>query len=297
MGKKILGSAVCCALLVLWTAGWAIAGAHGEKPVKKEAILLVVFGTTVPEALKAFDNIEAQVKQAFPGVAVKWAYTSRIIRDKWRAEGKSLDDPIVALGKLLGDNYTHIVVASFHALPGEEYHDLVRDVNAFKNISGSHGRKILVSRPLLSSRESMETAAKGLLNHVPKTRKPQDAVVFMGHGSEHHPGDAVYAALNFWLGDMDPNVHVATVEGQPRLSDIIPKLKAKKVKKVYLMPFMLVAGDHARNDMCGDDPESWKSELTKEGFDVECVLKGTGEMPEVVKIWVENIRAAYSHFK
>jgi sirohydrochlorin cobaltochelatase len=273
----------------------AFASGHGEAPPKKEAILLVVFGTSVPEAMEAFDNIEASVKKAFPKAHVQWAYTSKIIRDKLGKQGKQLDDPIVALGKLLDDNYTHIVAASFHTLPGAEFHDLYQDVAAFRNMSGQYGRRILVSQPLLSSREAMEEAVAAIQKHIPKSRKPEDAVVLMGHGSEHHPGDAVYAALNYWAQQTDPNFMVGTVEGNPNLDDVVAWLKKKGSKKVFLMPFMLVAGDHARNDMCGDEEDSWKSVLTKAGYKVECVLKGTGEMPEIVDIWIKSISKAYSH--
>ncbi len=294
--KKFVHIMALGCLLTVFLAGVVIAGGHGEKPEKKEAILMVVFGTSVPKAMKAFDGIEAKMKKTFPGVHLQWAYTSKIIRDKLRKEGKDLDDPVVALGKLLDDNFTHIVVASFHTLPGVEFHDLCRDVTAFRAMSGMHGRRILVSRPLLASRDNMERTVKALLKNVPKNRKPDDAVVFMGHGSEHHPGDAVYAAMNYWAQDIDPRLYIGTVEGQPQLQDIVSKLKKAGVKKVYLMPFMLVAGDHARNDMCGDEDESWKSVLKKAGFKVECILKGTGEMPEVVDIWADNIKKAHSHF-
>jgi sirohydrochlorin cobaltochelatase len=273
----------------------ALAAGHGQAPPKKEAILLVVFGTSVPEAMKAFDTIEERVKKAFPKTHVQWAYTSKIIRDKLGKQGKQLDDPVVALGKLLDDDYTHIVAASFHTLPGAEFHDLYRDVAAFRQMSGMYGRKILVSRPLLSSRERMEEVIEALQNNIPKERKPEDLVVLMGHGSEHHPGDAVYAALNYWAQQDDPNLMVGTVEGNPNLDDVMAWVKEKGGKKVYLMPFMLVAGDHARNDMCGDEEDSWKSTLEKAGHEVTCILTGTGEMPDMVDIFIKNIRDSWKH--
>jgi sirohydrochlorin cobaltochelatase len=156
---------------------------------------------------------------------------------------------------------------------------------------------ILVSRPLLSSHEDMERVVKAMLKSIPSSRKPGDAVLLMGHGTEKHPSDAIYLAMYHTLQEMDPNVHIATVDGYPALKDIIPKLREKKVKKVYLMPFMAVAGDHARNDMAGDKPESWKSILTKDGFSCEAVLKGTAEYPEIVDIWVEHLRSVLDHFK
>jgi len=287
--------------IVAWAAllpAWTVSGGtpnseHSKTPATNDAILLVAFGTSVPEATKAFDAIEARVREAFPGVEVRWAYTSKIVRDKLRKQGKALDDPAVALARMFDERFTRIVVASLHTIPGEEFHDLYRDVKAFKAMSGSDGRRFVVSWPLLTSREKMETVARGVLKHVPKGRKPDEAVILMGHGSEHHPADAAYAAMNYWLQGIDPNVFVATVAGQPKLKDLVPGLKKKGIKKAYLMPLMLVAGDHVRNDMCGDEKKSWKSVLEAEGILVQCELKGTGEMPEVVDVWVDNIRSAY----
>lgn len=297
MKKKEIILSVCLVFVLFFSANAVLAAKHGESKPQKEAILLVAFGTTVPEARKAFEQIESQAKRAFPGVEVRWAFTSSIVRQKLAEQDIKLDPPAVALAKLLEDGFNRVVVASFHTIPGEEFHDLYEDVQAFRNMSGSGQRRILVARPLLSSRKHIETALKAMVDQAPKGRKPGDAIVLMGHGSEHHPGDVVYAGMNFYAQDKDPNLYIATVEGQPTLEDIIPKLKEKGVKKVYLMPFMAVAGDHARNDMCGGEKDSWKSVLTNNGFEVECVLKGTAENPEIVKLWLENIKGAQAHFK
>ncbi len=297
MKKKGIFWSVCLVLLLVFSANLSVAGKHGETGPRKQAILLVAFGTTVPEARKAFDQIESQVKKAFPEVEVRWAFTSSIVRNRLLEQGIKLEPPTVALAKLLEDGFNQVVVASLHTIPGEEFHDLYKDVEAFRNVSGGSHHKILVSRPLLSSRKNMEAAIKSLLSQAPKSRKSGDAILLMGHGSEHHPSDAIYAAMNYYAQDADSNLHIATVEGQPGLDDIIPRLKKKGIRKVYLIPFMAVAGDHARNDMCGDKKDSWKSTLTQDGFEVECVLKGTAENPEIVNLWIDNIKATHSHFK
>ncbi len=296
MKRKVYVFTAVMAVLIL-AASSAFSAGHGKKLEQKNAILLVAFGTTVPQALKAFDQIEKQVKEMFPNEELRWAFTSTIIRAKMRKRGRNLDPVAVALAKLLEDGYTRIAVASFHTLPGVEFDDLNRDVRALKQLSEAQGRKVLVSWPLLSSRENMESVTKAILKEVPRDRKPEDAVVLMGHGSEHHPGDAVYAAMNFYSMKSDPNLFIATVEGNPKLDDVIPELKKNGTKKVYLVPFMAVAGDHARNDMCGDEADSWKSVLEKQGFQVECVLKGTAENPEIVGIWLENLKRVHSHFE
>jgi len=288
---------VACVTLIVFAAGAVLAGSHGENKAGKTAILLVAFGTSVPQAQKAFDGVEARVKKAFPGMEVRWAFTSGMIRKKLAGQGKKLDSPAVALAKLLEDGYTRVLVSSLHSLPGEEFHDLSKNVQAFRGMTGAVNRKIVVSRPLLSSRKNMEAVVRALVGQVPGSRKPGDAVLVMGHGSEHHPGDAVYAATAFYGREIDPNFYVGTVEGQPTLDDILPKLKKRGVKKVYLLPLMAVAGDHARNDMCGDEDDSWKSILGKNGIAVECVLKGTAENPEIVDIWLANMKRAYSRLQ
>ncbi len=269
--------------------------AHGDKPPMKKAILLAAFGTSVPEAQKALDNIDVMTRQAFPDVEIRWAYTSKIIRNKLAKQGKVLDSPEMALSKLMEDGYTHVAVLPLHTIPGEEYHELYHNAHLFGQMEGGF-QQILVALPLLSSHEDMVRVANAMMKHIPAGRKTDEAVVLMGHGTAHHPSDAIYLAMNEIFQDSDPNVFVATVEGYPTIDDVLPKLSKRNIKKVYLMPFMAVAGDHARNDMAGDDPDSWKSILEKNGYTCEAELKGTGEYPEVVEVWLDHLRSAYSHF-
>jgi len=285
---------LCIVSLISGLTGNGLA-AHGEKQPEKKAILLVGFGTTVPEARKALDNMEASTRKAFPETEIRWAYTSSVIRARLAKEGKKLDSPEMAMAKLMEDKFTHVAVLPLHTIPGREYHDLQHNVQLFAQMAGGF-RTILVARPLLSSHEDMERVAKAMTAHIPKERKSQDAVLLMGHGSEHHPADAVYMAMNQIFQDLDPNVFVGTVEGHPSLEELLPKLEARKARKIYLMPFMAVAGDHARNDMAGNEPDSWKSILTGKGIACETILKGTAEYPEVAEVWLDHLRAVWSHF-
>jgi sirohydrochlorin cobaltochelatase len=141
----------------------------------------------------------------------------------------------------------------------------------------------------------METVAQALLKNIPG-RKAGDAVIFMGHGTEHHPADAIYLAMNQVFQEIDSNAFVAAVEGNNSLETVIPKLKKRKANRVFLVPLMSVAGDHAKNDMAGDEDDSWKSILTAKGFKVEPILKGTAEHLEIVDIWLEHLKSAFTHF-
>jgi sirohydrochlorin cobaltochelatase len=224
---------------------------------------------------------------------VRWAYTSSIIRDKLAKSGQILDSPEVALAKMRDEKFTHVAVQSLHTIGGAEYHDLRRSVEAFKIMGGFE--KIILGYPLMASQKDMARTVEAILATIPAARQKNEAVVLMGHGT-HHPSNAFYAALMFQLQLEDPNIYVGTVEGYPGLDLIQELLLQKKIKKAYLVPFMSVAGDHAKNDMAGDEDDSWKSILTRAGIVCVPVLKGTGEFDEFVAIWVDHVGGPLSHF-
>ncbi len=285
---------LCAALavsLVLPSAPWA--SGHGHKKEKKVGILLVAFGSSEESAQVSFENIDRKVRAAYPDIPVRWAYTSTIIRDKLAKQGKMLDSPEVALAKMQDENFTHVAVQSLHTIGGEEYHDLRRSVTAFNLMGGME--RIVLGYPLLATQEDMARAVDAILSTLPQGRKPEDAVVLMGHGT-HHPSNAFYAALMFQVQRKDPNVFVGCVEGYPEIDEIQALLEERGAKKVYLMPFMSVAGDHAKNDMAGDEDDSWKSVLTKAGFECEAILKGTAEYDVFVDMWVDHLSGPLGHF-
>ena len=282
-------------LSILFCATAAFAAGHGSKKEMKKGILLVAFGSSIPQAQVAFENIEKNVKKAFTGIPVRWAYTSVIIRKKLKKQGKILDSVAMALAKMKDDGFTHVAVQSLHTIRGEEFEDLEKTVYAFKYLPDGF-TKVIVGAPLLSSQNDIKKTADAIIANIPKTRKKNEAVVLMGHGSPH-PSNAFYTALMYNLQQHDKNIFVGTVEGAPEIDDIIAMLKKAKIKKAYLMPFMSVAGDHARNDMAGDEADSWKSILIKEGVKCEAVLKGTAEYNNMVAIWIDHLKGVVAHFK
>jgi sirohydrochlorin cobaltochelatase len=286
---------LCLALLVfVCLSATAMAGGRSHQTTKKVGILLVAFGSSKPSAQVSFENIDKKVKATYPGVPVRWAYTSTIIRKKLARQGKHLDSPEVALAKMQDEDFTHVAVQSLHTIAGSEYHDLRRTVGAFKVMGGF--QRIILGYPLLASQEDMQRTVDAILKTIPQERKKNDAVVLMGHGT-HHPANAFYAALMFQLQLKDPNVFVGTVEGYPQV-DLIKELLLKRgIKKAYLMPFMSVAGEHAKNDMAGDAEDSWKSILTQAGIQCVPILKGTAEYDVFVEIWVDHVGGPLGHFE
>jgi sirohydrochlorin cobaltochelatase len=288
--SRILG---VIAVLTFVAAAAAWAGGHGHAKEKKVGILLVAFGSSEESAQVSFETIDRKVKAAYPDIPVRWAYTSSIIRRKLAAKGRLLDSPEVALAKMQDEGFTHVAAQTLHTIGGEEYHDLRRTVTAF-NLMGEMER-VMLGDPLLATQKDMARTVDAVLSVVPENRKRDEAVVLMGHGT-HHPSNAFYTALMFQLQRKDPTIFIGCVEGYPEISEILSMLKERKIRKVYLMPFMSVAGDHAKNDMAGDEPDSWKSILTAAGYGCDTILKGTAEYDVFVDIWVDHIAGSLGHF-
>ena len=296
MRTKLAMVAMAAILAIGLQTETVLASGHAAKEEKDPAILLVTFGTSVESAQKAFANIEKRVRAAFPKTEVRWAYTSKIIRKKLEKEGAHIDSPEVAMAKLMDDGYTKVAVQSLHMIPGAEFHEINVNARLFAQMSGGIG-KVMVSLPLLVSEATMEKALKEVVAKVvPKERKAGEAVVLMGHGT-HHPSDAIYSALMYKAQKMDANMYVGTVEGSPSFDEIKEMLIKNKIKKAYLIPFMTVAGDHAMNDMAGDEPDSWKSQLTKAGIEAVPVLKGLAEFDSIADMWIEQLKGAMAHLK
>jgi sirohydrochlorin cobaltochelatase len=255
---------------------------------------VAAFGTSVSQAQAAYEQVDKRIKEMFPDTAIRWAYTSKTIRHKLAKQGKALDSPETAMAKLMDDDYTHVAVLPLQAIPGLEFHEIYMNLRAFQTMLGGI-QEVRIAWPLLASPEDCRRVAKSLIERVPESRKPEDAVIFMGHGTPHHPSYAGYYAMNAAFQALDPNVHVACVSGEPCLGDVIPKIKARGVKKVYMMPLMAVAGEHAHKDMAGDGKDSWKSILADSGFQCEVEMKGIAEYPEIVQIWPDHLKSAYQN--
>ena len=263
----------------------------------KKVILIASFGTTYHDALQRdIKSVENNIKNKFPEYEVRRAFTSRIVLKKLaQRDGILIDNEKQALERLHAEGYQEVFIQPLHVVAGEEYEKLRRLV-----IRHAHEKtfaKIGIGRPLLyymgqeDKPDDYLIALEALATQVPVAKEEQ-AVVFMGHGGVH-PGNAAYAALQLKMEQAGlGHMFIYTVEGFPELDWVIEKLKAAKVQKVILMPFMLVAGDHANNDMAGDDEDSAKSQLELAGFDVTVHLQGLGAIPAVQEIYVQHLKEA-----
>ncbi|TLX72425.1 sirohydrochlorin cobaltochelatase [Labilibacter sediminis] len=256
----------------------------------KKGILLVAFGSVEASANTALANIFEKVSAEFSGIDIRWAYTSSFIRKKLKAKGVEIDSPLTAISKMIDEGFTHITVQSMHTIPGVEYNYLVEVVELLKKMPKG-AQSIEVGKPLLYSHQDIEKVVRVMDESYPA--QEQEAVIWMGHGSPHF-SNVFYSGLNQYLGH-DCNHHfICTIEGYPTLDDAIKWLRLKGVTKVTLVPFVSVVGMHVKKDMCGDNEKSWLKMLKEEGFSVECVLKGTGEMDRFVSLWITHLKDAWN---
>ena len=277
-------------------SGMACAAPKKEEKAEKQAILITAFGTSMPSARKAIDNLVASAKKAFPGADVRLAFSSNIIRRKLAREGKKNvpPTPVQALAALNDEGFKKVCVMPTHIIPGAEYDEIKNVVDAWNEIKGKYGFKDLrMGKTFLSSVEGCDEMADILIKRFAKV--PADtAVVLMGHGTPHHIANAMYSQLQVALNKKaDNRFFIGTVENTPVIDDVIVSLKKAGYKKTLLSPLMIVAGDHANNDMADkNDPESWYSLLKKEGFAVETLIKGLGEDAGIAAAFVEHLKAA-----
>ena len=255
----------------------------------EKGILVVSFGTSYPETRKlTIEACEKRIEKAFPNYEVRRAFTSHMIIKKLKErDGIIIDKTEEALGKMKDSGFSVVIVQPLHIIPGEEYHEKVlKNVLKFKD----DFEKLTVGRPILFDEEDYKKSIEALKGQLPDLGKGE-AVLFMGHGS-HHSGNSAYKRLQGMIDKLGLSVYIGTVEGSPLLNDIIPRLKKDNIKKVTLMPLMLVAGDHATNDMAGDEDDSWNTILKKHGFKVDLYLHGLGENSAFQDIYVQHVKDA-----
>ena len=258
--------------------------------MKEKALLAVSFGTSYEDTLeKNIAAIERDLAAAFPERTLRRAFTSGMILRRWKRErGVEIDDVPAALERLAGEGYTDILIQPTHVMNGEEYHKLADQAEEFR------GRfdKLTVGVPLLTAAEDYLDLGRALMEILPSSSEER-AVLYMGHGSEHQANSA-YALMEYAFHDLGrDDVIVGTVEGYPNFDAAIRRLKERpQVKEVELRPLMTVAGDHAKNDLAGEEPDSWKNILEGMGYRVNCVLTGLGEYPQVRAMFVEHARQA-----
>jgi len=262
----------------------------GTKTVSKEtkkAILAVSFGTSHNDTRKiTIDAIEQDMQAAFPDYALYRAWTSKMIIKKVNArDGVHICNVKEAMEKMLQDGFTDVLVQPTHVINGIENDLMKEDALAFQEQFHS----ISFGDPLLTSEQDNLAVIDAITSEF-KTLTKDEVLVLMGHGTTHY-ANAIYAALDYTFKDKGySNIFLGTVEAYPTMESLLKMVHAYQPKKVVLAPFMIVAGDHAKNDMASDEPDSWYSQFKAAGYDVEPVLKGLGEYTGIRKLFIEHLK-------
>ena len=254
-------------------------------------ILAVSFGTSYNDNReKTIGAIERAIGDAFPEYEMRRAFTAQMIIDKLKKrDGLEVDNVTQALERMAADGIENLVVQPTHLMDGLEYQDVVQELKKYENSF----KKIVVGKPLLMEDEDFTAVAIAITDATKSYDDGETAIVYMGHGTEAD-SNQIYGKLQETLKKEGfENYFIGTVEAEPTLEDVIKSMEDKKAyKNVVLAPLMVVCGDHANNDMAGEEEDSWKSVLTAKGYQVECLLQGLGELKTIQEIYVNHVKEA-----
>ena len=275
-------------------------------------ILVVSFGTSFNDSrTNDIGGIEKAIQKAFPTLSVRRAFTSQIIINHVQArDGIKIDNVDQALERAVNNKVKTLIVQPTHLMHGAEYDELTETLGKYAD----KFEQVIVSEPLLGEHaddekvvnKDKEIVAKSVLDaaiedagfeSIDKSIEESTAFVFLGHGTSHKAKVTYSQMVNTFKDLGYPNAFVGTVEGEPEetsIDEVISAVADAGFKNVILRPLMVVAGDHANNDMAGDDEDSWKSIFESKGVfnSVECQIEGLGSIEELQNLYVSHINDA-----
>lgn len=254
--------------------------------MSKKAILVVSFGTSHEDSRKkTIEAIEQKIAEEFKEYKIYRAFTSKMIIKKLAKSGLYIMTVEEALEQMKTDGIEELIVQPTHVINGIENDQMMEDIKtAAKNF-----QSVAIGRPLLNDTEDYKKLAKAVVEDNPVSE--DEILMLMGHGTSHYSNSA-YPALEYVFKEMGySNILVGTVEGYPSFEEAVKQLGKTNKKKVTLLPLMIVAGDHANNDMAGEE-DSWRSRLEQKGYQVACRIKGLGELESVQEQFIEHIKEA-----
>lgn len=287
IASAMAGSAALLAACAGNSAATQGTAAAAPKPV----ILVVSFGTSYASSRHAtIGAIESDIREAYPDYDVRRAFTAQIIIDHIEKDtGRHIDNFEEAMDKLVAEGVKEVVVQPTHLMDGFEYNDIK---NSLENYASSFDKCVL-GAPLLASEADQIAVAEAIKTAMERYEDEDTAICLMGHGTEAE-SNAIYATMQGVFNNLGYNNYfVATVEATPTFDDVVTAAKDAGFTKAVLRPMMVVAGDHANNDMADpEDPESFFSVMTAAGFDVTCVIEGLGQLDTIDEIYVSHVADA-----
>ena len=284
--------------------------ARNQDEIGENELLVVSFGTSFNDSRVAdIKGIEDALQAAYPDWSVRRAFTAQIIINHIQArDGEKIDNMTQALDRAVANGVKNLVVQPTHLMHGAEYDEMCEAIEAYKDQFES----VSIAEPMLGEVGSdatvinadKEAVAKAItaaavseagFESLEAAKDAGTAFVFMGHGTAH-VAKVTYSQMQAQMQNLGyENVFIGTVEGEPEetsCESVIEAVKAAGYTNVVLRPLMVVAGDHANNDMAGSDDDSWKTVFEAAGFTVDCQIHGLGEIADVQALYVAHTKAA-----
>ncbi|MDE6087000.1 MAG: sirohydrochlorin cobaltochelatase, partial [Oscillospiraceae bacterium] len=263
---------------------------RNQDEIGENEILVISFGTSFNDSRRlTIGAIEDAIAESFQDYEIRRGFTSDIIINHIQKRDNILIDNVnAALQRACDNGVKNLVIQPTHLMNGFEYQELVDQVAQYADAF----EKVSFGEPLLTSDEDFERVAQAIVDWTAEYDDGETAICFMGHGTEAD-SNAVYEKMQNTLTNAGhENYFIGTVEAEPSLDDVLTAVQSGEYKRVVLEPLMVVAGDHANNDMAGDEEDSWKTVFEQAGYEVTCLLRGLGENEEIRQIYVEHAQTA-----
>lgn len=310
-----------CRLLTALFISLLLSGGGFAMSKEKTAIVVASFGTSYPSAIDSLLAIVRDIEAAYPNTPVQMAFTSNIIRKKWhgraadsayRSANPAVPEYFYRIKNVLGtladfqdQGYKTIVVQPTLLTHGEEYLDQQAYLDGLLAIKTTKERwrpfkKLALGRPLMGTwgiehpyTDDLQALVETLRTDIEQAEQQNATLIYMGHGNEHL-STGLYAEFELLMQQRYPQVKtfVGLVEGHPAFTEVLKKLQASGNKKVLLKPLMVVAGDHATNDMAAASSDSWKSQLEAAGYQATPVMHGLGDNTAVRQLFLNHLQDA-----
>lgn len=263
---------------------------RNQDGIGENELLVLSFGTSFNDNRRlTIGAIENDIEAAFPDYSVRRGFSANIVIDHInRRDGFLIDDVKASLERAVNNGVKTLVVQPTHLMNGFEYNDIVEEVAGYADAFD----KVVFGEPLLTSDDDFARVEKAITEWTAEYDDGETAICFMGHGTEAD-SNAVYQKMqDLLIADGYTNYFIGTVEAAPTLDDVLAKVQAGNYKRVVLEPLMVVAGDHANNDMASDEEDSWKTAFENAGYEVVCLIRGLGENEAIRQIYVDHAKAA-----
>ena len=263
----------------------------------KTALAVISFGSTFDDTrTRDIGGIEQALAAAFPAYDQYRAFTSGVIRKRLAEKGINVEGPEELLERLADIGYTELILQPTHLLHGEEFE---QKILALKEKYQAAFKDIIISTPLITTDDDYKLAAAAAVSVLPELAAGE-GVVFMGHGSPRNNNKSfgrTYNRLQKIFDAMGVPALIGTVEDEdsPNFDAVLKELRQRGYHKVHMYPFMVVAGDHANNDMYGDDDDSWRAQIEKLGVKTCGHLQGLGRNKAVQAIYIQHVLAAMAN--